>query len=200
MVIVIVFASPEEMVKVAKAEGFSALAISDHDAATAYPDAAFERNPVAVVTEDGRRGLRLSHGTNAEGTFTFLAVPGKVFQTYKTMFVVSRQIDSSWYGSIIGRVIGYDDRYNRLNSKGFAWAKNWGGQTFINGYDATDADGDVSYGSYGGVATPHVLATQSGNGADLRFETVGAAFVMTPPVNGKFYNNDRDRKSRDKCQ
>lgn len=29
--------SPEEMVKVAKAEGYKALAITDHDTATAYP-------------------------------------------------------------------------------------------------------------------------------------------------------------------
>ena len=29
--------SPEEMVRVAKEEGFSAIAISDHDAATAFP-------------------------------------------------------------------------------------------------------------------------------------------------------------------
>ena len=29
--------SPEEIVKVAKAEGYSAIAVSDHDTATAYP-------------------------------------------------------------------------------------------------------------------------------------------------------------------
>lgn len=43
--------SPEEMVKVAKGEGFSAIAISDHDAATAYPElkAACEREGMRCI-------------------------------------------------------------------------------------------------------------------------------------------------------
>lgn len=165
------------------------------DAATAYPDASFEKKPVAVVTENGRTGLKLSDGHNndAGGAFTFLAVPNKHFQSFKTMFIVSRQIDSSWYGAIIGHVKGYEYRYTRVNDVAYAWNNDWGGLALVNGCKMNNASGKPCFTSFGGVDMPHVLAAQSKNGKQLQFETVGAGYVvkddaMTPGTASLVYD------------
>ena len=150
------------------------------DAATAYPDATFSKEPVYKVTEDGRVGLQLSHFEGSVGKYTFLCVPNKNYQNIKTMFVVSRQIQIGYYGAIIGRVEGTDYRYCRFydNYKTCGWQNDWAGLSLVNGVNTKDAAGNYRFEQFGGVDVPHVIAAKHRDATrQMTFESIGAAYV-----------------------
>lgn len=144
------------------------------DANTAYPEATYPKSPVTVVTENGRKGLLLSHYDNENnGVYTFMCFPDVKNQATFTLFVVSRQIDAKYYGSIVGRPSDYTYRLQRDSDRQLAWrAGDWDGRIWINGQETTEP----SFADCGGTTTPHVLTATSSGGKWL--ESLGASAVV----------------------
>lgn len=143
------------------------------DANTAYPDAVYPKAPVTVVTENGRKGLLLSHydGEN-NGVYTFMCFPEVKSQATYTLFVVSRQIDAKYNGAIVGRPKDFTYRLQRDSGRSMAWRglSDWPNAYFwINGQKTTEP----SFADCGGTTTPHILTATDSGGKWL--ESLGAA-------------------------
>ena len=91
--------------------------------AIVYPEAPFQKNDVTLVTENGRQGLRFSHYEGANEVYAVMSFGDGVRVSAKTFFFVTRQIDSRFYGAIMGGDPStYNERLRRNDAINYSWS------------------------------------------------------------------------------
>ena len=139
--------------------------------ALVYPDAIYEKSPVKVVTENGRRGIMMSHKEGGSDVFGFLCTPQSSTYTIRMAFVVARQVEKSYGGAIFGQIVGTSGRFLRT-ANAYTWnlASSHYNSSWVNGVAG------VNFENVGGTDAPHLVAVASGS--DRTVNSLGVAYAL----------------------